>query len=179
VPIAKWQNFYVIIGSAAGALTGLQFVVLTLIAQSRAAAGAREIRAFGTPTVIHFCTALLVSALMVAPLPLPAAFGVCLGVCGALGVIYSLGSFWHAWKADYNPDLEDWVWYTALPLIAHLTLLTAGVLLCRNAEWSLYIVPADTLLFLLVGIHNSWDTITYIVVHGVGQSSKETNAKSS
>ena len=28
-----WDNFYVIVGSAAGALIGLQFVVMTLIAE--------------------------------------------------------------------------------------------------------------------------------------------------
>ena len=31
-PLPTWQNFYVIIGSAAAALTGLTFVVITLIA---------------------------------------------------------------------------------------------------------------------------------------------------
>lgn len=30
--LAKWDSFYVIVGSAAGALIGLQFVVMTLIA---------------------------------------------------------------------------------------------------------------------------------------------------
>jgi hypothetical protein len=30
---AEWDSFYVIVGSAAGALIGLQFVVLTLIAE--------------------------------------------------------------------------------------------------------------------------------------------------
>jgi hypothetical protein len=30
--LAGWQNFYVIVGSSAGALIGLQFVVMTLIA---------------------------------------------------------------------------------------------------------------------------------------------------
>ena len=29
-----WESFYVIVGSSAGALTGLQFVVMTLIAQT-------------------------------------------------------------------------------------------------------------------------------------------------
>ena len=29
---AGWENFYVIVGSSAGALIGLQFVVITLIA---------------------------------------------------------------------------------------------------------------------------------------------------
>jgi len=30
--LAGWENFYVIVGSSAGALIGLQFVVITLIA---------------------------------------------------------------------------------------------------------------------------------------------------
>ena len=29
--LAAWQNFYVIVGSSAGALIGLQFVVMSLI----------------------------------------------------------------------------------------------------------------------------------------------------
>jgi len=31
--LAAWNSFYVIVGSSAGALTGLQFVVMTLIAE--------------------------------------------------------------------------------------------------------------------------------------------------
>ena len=50
LPLANWQNFYVIVGSAAGALTGLQFIAIVLIAQTRATGSMREIRAFGTPT---------------------------------------------------------------------------------------------------------------------------------
>ena len=49
-----WTNFYVIVGSAAGALIGLQFVVMTLIANlpiSRGNAQAGD--AFSTPTVAH------------------------------------------------------------------------------------------------------------------------------
>lgn len=30
--LAGWQNFYAIVGSSAGALIGLQFVVLSLVA---------------------------------------------------------------------------------------------------------------------------------------------------
>ena len=33
--LRNWQNFYEIVGSSAGALTGLQFVVITLITQTR------------------------------------------------------------------------------------------------------------------------------------------------
>ena len=34
--LTPWSNFYVIAGSSAGALTGLMFVVITLIADRRA-----------------------------------------------------------------------------------------------------------------------------------------------
>src|SRR5205823_8429588 len=34
-PFAAWENFYVIVGSSAAALTGLQFVVVVLGAEAR------------------------------------------------------------------------------------------------------------------------------------------------
>jgi len=52
--LRSWTNFYVIVGSSAGALTGLQFVVIALISEARAAGSMSEPRAFGTPTVVHF-----------------------------------------------------------------------------------------------------------------------------
>jgi hypothetical protein len=33
--LADWESFYVIVGSSAGALTGLMFVVITLVADAR------------------------------------------------------------------------------------------------------------------------------------------------
>ena len=83
--LGAWQNFYVILGSSAGALTGLQFVVITLVTQARATGSKREIRAFATPTVIHFCTALLISAVMTTPWQALASLGLCLGACGVGG----------------------------------------------------------------------------------------------
>ena len=37
--LVGWENFYVIVGSSAGALIGLQFVVITLIADMPIARG--------------------------------------------------------------------------------------------------------------------------------------------
>lgn len=64
LPLAAWQNFYVIVGSSGAALTGLQFVVIALVAQSRRRSTLREIDAFGTPTVVHFSSVLFVSAIL-------------------------------------------------------------------------------------------------------------------
>src|SRR5262245_59382035 len=64
----EWESFYVIVGAAAGALIGLQFVVLTLIADRpppRAAEQAGTV--FLTPTIVHFGTALLLSCLLRMP----------------------------------------------------------------------------------------------------------------
>ena len=82
--LTRWDSFYVIVGSAAGALIGLQFVVLTLIAQ-RPQRGADAGAAFGTPTIVHFSTVLLLAALTRAPwqtLGVPATFFALTGLAG-------------------------------------------------------------------------------------------------
>jgi hypothetical protein len=163
-PLADWQNFYVIVGSSAGALTGLQFVVMTLMVQARAAGSPRDIRAFGTPTVTHFCAALLLSVLTVAPWRTVTGFAACLAACGALGFLYSLSIIWHSRKASYRPDVEDTLWYVALPFLAHLSLLLAPLLLWWDPGRLLPVIAVDTLVFLLLGVHNSWDTVTYIAL---------------
>ena len=66
-PLAAWESFYVIIGSSAAALTGLQFVVIVLGAEVNALTDVSGTRAFGTPTVVHFCAVLLISAILSAP----------------------------------------------------------------------------------------------------------------
>jgi hypothetical protein len=88
--LAAWDSFYVIVGSAAGALIGLQFVVVTLIAQRPTRAAPEASAAFGTPTIVHFSAALLLSALVRAPwqaTAVPVILWAALGLCGA---IYSL-----------------------------------------------------------------------------------------
>jgi hypothetical protein len=162
--LAGWANFYVIVGSSAGALTGLQFVVVTLIAEARVESSMQEIRAFGTPTVVHFCVALLVSAIMSAPWHALPSIGFCLAGCGVAGIAYAIRVIQHAQKAAYDPDTEDWIWYAALPLIAYASLLSAAILLWGQAMASLFVIAATTLLFLFVGIHNAWDAVTYITM---------------
>src|SRR4029450_13117043 len=81
-----WETFYVIVGSSAGALTGLMFVVMALIAESRGSAP--QIDAFGTPTVVHFGAALLLTAIMTAPWPAVWTMRIALAVFGAVTAGY-------------------------------------------------------------------------------------------
>ena len=82
--LTAWESFYVIVGSSAGALTGLQFVVLTLITESGMLRGSGEtLSAFASPNVVHFCTALLVSAIFSAPWQGLGYPGTAVALCGA------------------------------------------------------------------------------------------------
>ena len=64
---AGWDSFYVIVGAAAGALIGLQFVVITLIAENPPKDVVNASAAFATPTIVHFSVSLLLCALMRVP----------------------------------------------------------------------------------------------------------------
>ena len=47
--LAAWENFYVIVGSSAAALTGLQFVVMALVTTYMAAPLLRRSLAYANP----------------------------------------------------------------------------------------------------------------------------------
>ena len=66
LPLATWQSFYILIGTAAATLTGLMFVVATLIAGVRVSRSTPSdaFTTFSTPTVFHFGIALLVRSLI-------------------------------------------------------------------------------------------------------------------
>lgn len=163
--LKQWTDFYVIVGSSAGALTGLQFVVIALVADSEHASSMTQVRAFATPTIVHFCVVLLISAIATAPWTASSIAGVCLAVCGAGGVAYAMRVISHARRQDgYSPDFSDWAWYTAFPLSAYVTLLIGGLLLFWRPETALFVVAAAALALLFDGIHNAWDSITYIAV---------------
>jgi hypothetical protein len=162
---SSWEDFYVIVGSSGGALIGLQFVVITLIASRRNLATAGALSAFGTPTVVHLTGALLISAIMSAPWPSLAALSTALGVCGVGGLVYGAIVVRRALRqTDYEPVWQDWLWFTALPNVSYATLTVTAIMLGSNPQLALFVVGAVALGLLFIGIHNAWDTVTHIVV---------------
>src|SRR4030095_6783705 len=113
--LKAWETFYVIVGPWAGALTGLQFVVLTLITESGAIRGSGEtLSAFASPNVVHFCAALLVSAIFSAPWHDLGPPGIIAALSGGGGLVYCLAVLRLARRQrDYAPVLEDWIWHAA------------------------------------------------------------------
>jgi hypothetical protein len=171
--LSAWESFYVIVGTAAAALTGLMFVVVTLIAERGRQRSDEASGAFATPNVVRFCAALLISAMLNAPWPALWNVGIPLGICGLAGVIYMIIIIRRARRQnDYQPVLEDWLWHTIFPFISYAALVVAALMIPNNAPLALFVIGAATVLFLFIGIHNAWDTVTYMTFTG-SQSENE------
>lgn len=161
-------------GSAAAALISVQFVVIALIANLRKRATLESISAFGTPTVVHLAGALLVSAVMSAPWPSLLATSVAFGLCGLGGLAYIADVSRRARRqTTYTPVPEDWVWHAIVPGSIYTALAVAAVLLRRLPQVALFVVGGALLGLLVVGIHNAWDTVTFMVVGSLGDAGKE------
>jgi hypothetical protein len=173
--LKAWESFYVIVGSSAGALTGLQFVVLTLITEAGMLTGGGEtLAAFGSPNVVHFCTALLVSAIASAPWDGLGPAGIAFGLVGVGGFVYSVNVLRRSMRQKgYQPVLEDWIWHAALPILAYAALVYAGIAIARGSADAEYIVGAASLLLVFIGIHNAWDTVTYVTLERAKRESEK------
>ena len=164
-PLNGWANFYVIVGSSAGALIGLQFVVMTLIAGRSVARGeAQAGDAFSTPSVVHFGVVLLLSALLSAPWDGLGAPALVWGLVGLSGIAYSV-IVARRMRAQtvYKPVFEDWLFHVLLPLAAYAILAGSAFVARSFARTALFLVGAAALLLLFTGIHNAWDTVTHLV----------------
>ncbi len=170
LPFMAWEPFYVIMGSTAGALTGLTFVSISVLAGSRAQGTSRAVAAFGTPTVIHFGVVLLISVMLSAPWPALWLVSLLLGLLGLGGVGYITAVVLRMRRQDtYRPVLEDWLFHGAFPLVAYTGLVVAAVLLMSSLTPALFGIGAMMLLLLFTSIHNVWDSATYIAVEGFNQ----------
>jgi len=164
-PLATWQTLYVLIGSAAATLTGLVFVVITLVAGNRLRRSSAPTAAFNSPNVVHFCLALLVAAILCAPWQVLWNASLLLGLCGLGGVIYVVIVLRRVrQQTDYTPVLEDWLWHTVLPLVSYSGLVVAALLLPIDPAPALFVIAAATVLLLFIGIHNTWDNVTYVAI---------------
>ena len=182
--LAGWQNFYVIVGSSAGALIGLQFVVITLISNRPIAPGQGQgAAAFATPTIVHFGSVLLVSAVACAPWPSITGAAVLWGLLGLVGIVYEVVVIRRMRRQSlYQPVFEDWLFHALLPLASYATLAVSAYATLAvsayatpaaspeesrlHAPDALFGVAVAALLLLFIGIHNAWDAVTYHVFSG-------------
>ncbi|HEX4268396.1 MAG TPA: hypothetical protein VHY36_10945 [Steroidobacteraceae bacterium] len=168
--LADWQSFYVLVGSSAGALTGLTFVVITISAERGEDTGSASTRLTGTrvfitPTAVHFGAALWLSALLCIPGQTALTLGVLLAATGVAGLIYCgtlISRMLGFSSGAYKPFRSDWIWNVVLPVLAYLGLAVTGVMLPHEVPAFLYAVSGAVLLLLFIGIHNAWDVVVWM-----------------
>jgi hypothetical protein len=168
-PLAGWENFYVIVGSAAGGLTGLTFVVIALV---RDASGVRPmgVRAFVTPTILHFCGVLALCAFLSMPHQRLLSLSAGLTLGGAAGVLYGLATAAAMPRqgSKYVAVREDWVWNVILPTLVYACLFCMGLLIWHRPGETLFGVASLSLLLLFIGIHNAWDIAIFMALQKKG-----------
>ena len=173
--LSGWESFYVVLGTSAAALTGLQFVVITLATDQRTSTttgtNSSTIGAFASPTIVHFCFALLVSATLSAPWPTLFGAAVILTIGGVAGMAYAALVVWRAThQTGYKMVTEDWTWHVVFPVVAYVAMFVAAMMLRRTPMVSLFVIAGTALLLLYIGIHNAWDTTTYFVARAAATS---------
>lgn len=174
--LAPWETFFFLIGSSSAALTGLMFVVITLAADSSLPRTSDTVNAFATPNILHFVAVFFLAALLTAPwqrLRNPAHV---VGAGAIAGIIYVLIVLRRMLRqSGYKPVLEDWVWHLFLPMISYAMLFVGAAGMVHEQTWAFFLIGAVTMLLLSIGIHNAWDTVTYMVLMRNEETRNKTN----
>jgi hypothetical protein len=159
----QWDSFYVIVGSAAGTLIGLQFVVITLIAERPPLRAAEARAAFATPTIVYFSTTLLLSTLQRGPWPSVSLAAGLWGVICLGGVAYAvIVARRMRIQTVYRPEFEDWLFHLLLPLGAYTLLALSAFMASSYTHETLFGVAAVTLLLLSSSAFTTPGTVSSI-----------------
>ncbi|MBV8910477.1 MAG: hypothetical protein JOZ89_06930 [Gammaproteobacteria bacterium] len=165
--LAGWDNFYVIVGSSAGGLTGITFVVIVLVRETMQGARPAGVGAFVTPTIVHFGGVLALAAFLSMPhqhlISLSAGFA----LAGLAGMIYggSIAGNMRRARGHYVPVLEDWLWNVILPTLVYGCLVVVAVMIWRWPAQTMYVVATLSLAMLFIGIRNAWDIAVWMTTH--------------
>lgn len=170
--LPPWSGFFIMTGTSAASLIGLMFVVITLVTRAERQARTEDgLATFSTPTVMHFCAVLLISATMTAPWHSLIFTAVISGLVGIYGVVYVVRVIVRSRRfTQYVPDAEDWTWYWIMPLLAYGAIFGAAIGLVKAPIQPLFALAGGVLLLIFIGIRNAWDVVTFLVIRGGGQS---------
>lgn len=174
----EWESFYIIVGAAAGALIGLQFVVMTLIAERPPLRAAEAGAAFATPTIVHFSVVLLLSAILRLPFASITPAAALWALAGLSGAVYiAVVARRIMTQSAYRPGFEDWLFHVALPLAAYVILTLSAFAAFTYPHEALFAVAGAALMLLFIGIHNAWDAVAYhVLVRRNDAQPREANA---
>lgn len=159
-----WGNYFFMIGSAAAALIGLMFVVVTLTAGRDRDEVERGKHLYTSPIVLHLAVILVISGAAIAPDVDAELFAIGCGCLALLGIAVGLRSAFGIARRPGAPEAAtfDVLWYGVAPALAYVGMAIASAGLIETQPWGAGALAADLMALLLVSIHAEWDLVTYL-----------------
>ena len=152
--MADWGNFYTLVGTVAGTLIGLIFVVITFSSDRKIEGDEHRTRFFVTPLLVYFTTLLLLSLALAAPLE-DQVRAVLLGVLGCAGFAYVTNL---AMTSRRRNDIEEYevLWDILLPIAAYILIAVAGTAWALSASFADEVAAIAAAALLIAAIRKSW-----------------------
>jgi hypothetical protein len=164
--MTAWHDLFMLFGTASATLIGLLFVAASVGSNFYTEEKHSALRSFLSPSVVHFTCVLAACLIAVCPLRSWTVLGLLICGDGLFGFVYAVlvlrRMVRHGFAATI--DLEDRVWYAALPAVAYTVLSVAGVTLLVRTEFGCDVLAVALGLLLLIGIRNAWDMTVFTVV---------------
>lgn len=164
-----WQNFYVLTGTAAATLIGLLFVAFSISLGSNLSRqqATDSLHTFVEPTLFYYVQALTVSCLAVMPLASSLLLSCVLLVLGSIDIFLAVKVCWRILVVhrDEGIALSHWIWHIALPLLAGILCICVGIGLYFGLQLALVGLALVDLLFLAIGLHNTWALTVWLLLH--------------
>jgi len=165
----EWHDFYLLVGTASGTLVGLMFVAASIGTSIFNEKHSAPMKAFLTPTVVHFSAALFTCLLLTIPTHSWWTLAALLGAGGLAGSIYCAGILTRVvFQHRFEVDMTDQLFYAIIPLIGYLLALISAVLLVMQSPLSAELIAAALLTLLFAGIRNAWDMTVWMMIRTPG-----------
>ena len=160
-----WHDFYLLVGTASATLVGLMFVAASIGAQVFTERSREAMRAFISPTVVHFGAVLFICMAVTVPSQTWVTLAVLLILGGAAGTLYAARVWVQIFvRRSFAVDVIDRLFYALIPVAGYLLVAGAAFLLLERSQWSLEVLAAALITLLYAGIRNAWDMTMWIVI---------------
>ena len=163
--LARWHEFYSLVGTASATLVGLLFVAASVGTGVFSADKRALLRVFLSSSVVNFSSVLGACVVVLAPVDNWLVFGGLVAACGLSGLM-------HAFLALRDTvtdgliakiDLEDRIWYLVLPIVGYSLVAGSGAALALRLDLGCPALAVSMGLLLAVGIHNAWDITVWSI----------------
>jgi hypothetical protein len=159
---AGWQNFYIMAGGAAAALTGLIFLALSMQAKAIMAARLYRDRAFAS--IQSLISQLFLSGAVLVPAQPKVALGLEIEVIAAYFLARSVwaAGWLHAEDTLRNRGVLIWVVEWTAWLIWLGVIITSGLTLVVGVGGGLYLLALAMLYMFASNVWNAWVLIAEV-----------------